>query len=562
MKKMIYVLLVLAMFLSACAPAQTSPTPAPANTAEAAAPAATQAVSPTAVPATEAPTAVPVAQSTIQDLSFTWYKNYDWYAAEKWAAENESEIWIKNKYNVNITYMDAGGSASTKIATMMVDSKYPDVISLDRDQTLTTLIDAGALVPLDDYVEGSYLQKYLGNEMIDMFRAKDGHLYVYPNWAAPMGTAGGNQGYIVQNKWYTKVGSPALKTNDDLYNYLTALKAKFPNVTPLQIGVNMAGIAVIYAGFNEANNPGYMASQLYRDGDKLGGILSDPSYQQALLFVNKLYREKLVTQDMFTMTTDDYNQRMANGNYGIAVIDDVFSSDWGAPFVEKQKADPELSTTVIDPIVNTGVTMENVKTNWGSAMGWNVATISKDAKNPKNIFQYFDYIFGPMGSLLTTYGAPGDKGYWQEKLGENDMPVMNPSYLTATTAEIDAKWMGSNWTANTGYMNTLTYYNYDKTGKATQIVKDQLAHTWNHFVDATELVNIIPDPATDMGILYQNIQTLYTTAIPEIINAKSEADAKTAIDANIKKLNDAGLQKLLDWQTAVWKQNMQTLGKK
>jgi ABC-type glycerol-3-phosphate transport system substrate-binding protein len=560
MKKMIYLVLTMALLLGACAPTQASPTAA--NTAEAAAPTAMEAATPTAAPATEVPTAVPVTQASFQDLSFTWYKNYDWYAAEKWASSNEGEIWLKNKFNVNITYMDAGGAASTKIATMMVDSKYPDVISLDRDQTLTSLIDAGALVSLDDYIEGSNLQKYLGKEMIDMFRAKDGHLYVYPNWASPVGTAGGNQGYIVQNKWYTKVGSPVLKTNDDLYKYLTAIKAKFPKVTPLQIGVNLAGIGVVYAGFNEGNNPGYMASHLYRNGDQLGGILADPSYQQTLLFINKLYREKLITQDMFTMTTDDFNQRMANGNYGIAVIDDVFSSDWGTPFVEKQKADPELSTTVIDPIVNSGINLDKVTTNWGSAMGWNVAAISKDAKNPKDIFAYFDYIYGPMGSLLTSYGAPGDKGYWQEKLGENDMPVMNPSYLTATTAEIDAKWMGSNWTANSGYMNKLTYYNYQKTGKATQIVKDQLAHTWNHFVDATELVNIIPDPSTDMGILYKNIEGLYTTAIPEIINAKSEADAKAAIDANIKKLNDAGLQKLLDWQTGVWKTNLQTLGKK
>jgi hypothetical protein len=139
---------------------------------------------------------------------------------------------------------------------------------------------------------------------------------------------------------------------------------------------------------------------------------------------------------------------------------------------------------------------------------------------------------------------------------------MNPSYKTATTAEIDAKWMGSNWTANTGYMNQLTYYNFKTTGTATQIVKDQLAHTWNHFVDATELVNTIPNPDTDMGILYKNIQALYTTAIPQIINAESEEAAKAAIQDNLAKLDTAGLQKLLDWQTTVWKQNMTTLGKK
>jgi putative aldouronate transport system substrate-binding protein len=558
MKKTIYILLALAMSLSlfGCKGTQANPTAAPATQAPAA---ATQA--PAAATATQAPAATTVPAGTIQNLSFTWYKNYDWYAAEKWADSNDGEKWIKDKYGVNITYMDAGGAASTKLATMMVDNKYPDVISLDRDQTLQQMIDASALVPLDEYIQGSYLQKYLGDKMIDMFRAKDGHLYVYPNWASPIGTAGGNAAWIVQDKWYKQVGSPELKTYDDLYNYLTAVKAKFPNVTPLQVGVNLDALGVLYAGFNEANNPGYMYSYVYRNGDKLGGILSDPSYQQALLFINKLYREKLVTQDMFTMTTDDFNQRMATGNYGIALINDVFSSDWTASFIEKQKTDPELSTTVIDPLVNTGVTLANVKTNWGSAMGWNVATISKDAKNPKDIFAYFDYIFGPMGSLLTTYGAPGANGYWQEQLGPDDMPTMNPSYMTATTAEIDAKWMGSNWTANTGYMNQLTYYQAKTTGHVTQIVKDQLAHTWNHFIDATELYNVIPDPTTDIGILYKNIMNMYTTALPEIVTANSEDVAKAAIADNIAKLDAAGLQKLLDWQTAVWQKNMQTLGK-
>ena len=214
-----------------------------------------------------------VVKGSIQDLSFTWYKNYDWYAAEKWAESNESEIWIKDKYGVNVTYVDAGGAAATKLSTMMVDNKYPDVISLERDQNLQALIDAGALAPLDDYIEGSYLQKYLGDDLLNMFRASDGHLYAFPNWAAPVGTDGGNQGWIVQNKWYEKAGKPALKSYDDLYAYLKTVKEKFPNVTPLQIGVNLAGMCVMYGGFNENTNPDYMLNNVYRDGEKLSGIL-------------------------------------------------------------------------------------------------------------------------------------------------------------------------------------------------------------------------------------------------------------------------------------------------
>jgi len=39
------------------------------------------------------------------------------------------------------------------------------------------------------------------------------------------------------------------------------------------------------------------------------------------------------------------------------------------PHREKQKADPELGNTVIEPLVKSGVDVKTVKTNWGNALG-------------------------------------------------------------------------------------------------------------------------------------------------------------------------------------------------
>lgn len=537
------------------APAET--TPAQAALAEASA-AGAEGGEPTGEAALSNQDEAPI----YQDLDFTWYKNYDWYSSEHWANDMGGEIWVKDHFGININYLDSGGDANQKLATMILDNEYPDVISLDRDANLQKLIAIGAAVPLDQYLEKyGNLRKYLGDGTLNLLRASDGKLYSYPNWAAPIGQLNGNAGWLVQEKYYNELGSPPLKTYDDLYAYLKLLKSSYPNLTPMALSPRFESDNVIFGGMKAGNNPGYIPEHLFMDNGTLKTCLEDPGYQETLLFINKLYREKLISQDLFTMTDDSLQETIRNGFVGVLCLKDIFDTSMVIePNMELREEDPAFNLIPIDPIVKLGEDVNNVYTNSTNIAGWNVSVITKSAKDPEKIFAFLDWWFGNEGQLITTLGVPGK--YWiPGNYSPEGYPEMTDAFFNSTNEEIDSEWCDTNWVGNTAFVDNMAKYVYDATGYAQQLKLDQMNYTWNHSVDCTELTYVQPDLDSDMGILFQTIDGIYNQCIPEIALASSEDACRAAIDSYIAELKAADLQRLLDYQSEVIQSNLQKLGK-
>jgi ABC-type glycerol-3-phosphate transport system substrate-binding protein len=501
--------------------------------------------------------------SDFQGLNFSWHISYDWYSAAHWANEKDGEKWIRDNYGVEIKFLDSGGDANQKLATFILDNEYPDVITLDRDANLLNLIAIRAVLPLDGYLEKyGNLRKYLGDGTLNLLRAADGKLYSFPNWASPIGNLSGNAGWLVQQKYYNELGRPELKTYDDLYAYLKALKEAYPNVTPLSLNAGFSSNAVIYGGMKAGNNPGYIHEHLFMDNGTLKTSLEDPSYQKTLLFINKLYRERLVAQDLFIMNDDRLQEMVRNGLVGVLCLDDIFdSSGVIEPNMELAAENPSFNLLPVNPIVKAGVRMEDVFTNFSNAAGWNVNVITKDAKEPEKIFALLDWMFGNVGQLVLTLGVPGK--YWiPGEYSPEGYPEMTDAFFTATNEEIDAEWCDSNWVGNTVFVDNLAKYVYEKTGVAQQLKLDQFNYTWNHSVDSTELTHVQPELNSDMGVLWQNIDGIYAQAIPEIVLASSEAASRAAINKYIAQLRASGLQRLLDYQFGILNDNLVKIGKK
>jgi ABC-type glycerol-3-phosphate transport system substrate-binding protein len=549
MKKIIALLLasLLALSFTACSVKESSQSPSPSVSESA----------PTSTSSQE--TDAPV----FQDLELSWYKSYDWYSAEHWANEKSGEIWIKDNYGIQINFQDSGGDANQKLATMILDNTYPDVISLDRDANLQKLITSGVAVPLDPYLDKyPNMRKYLGDDLINMLRADDGKLYVYPNWAAPIGQLSGNAGWMIQDKFYNELGKPEIKNYDQLYDYLKQLKDAYPDIIPLGLSPRFESSSVIYGGMKAGSNPGYLGEHLYSDNGVLKSSLEDPAFQETLLFVNKLYRERLISQDIFTMTDDAFQESVRNGLIGVACLKDIFdTSSVVEPNLELRAEDESYNLSPIDPVAKAGEDVSKVYTNSTNSTGWNVNIITRDAKDPEKIFALLDWWFGNVGQLTTTLGAPG-KFWIAGEYSEEGYPTMTDEYFNSTNEEIDSEWCDTNFVGNTAFVDNMARFIYESVGYAQQLKLDQFNYTWNHSVDCTELTYVTPNLDTDVGILFQTIDNIYAQAIPEIITSSSEEKASDAITKYIATLKDAGLQELLDYQSGIVNTNLQRLGKK
>ena len=101
--------------------------------------------------------------------------------------DNEIAQMIAEKHGVKIkeTWL-TGQTASEATGTLIASDEYPDLIDSDD---MSLLVDAGALVPLDDYIDKypEFKEKWFSEDEWEKFRQPDGHIY----WINPFGNSKG-----------------------------------------------------------------------------------------------------------------------------------------------------------------------------------------------------------------------------------------------------------------------------------------------------------------------------------------------------------------------------------
>lgn len=109
--------------------------------------------------------------------------------------DNEIAQIIAEKTGVKVkeTWL-TGQTASEATGTLIAGGEYPDFIDSDD---MSMLVDAGALLPLDDYIDKypEFRDTWFTQEEWDKFRQPDGHIY----WINPFGNTYGESKATTHN---------------------------------------------------------------------------------------------------------------------------------------------------------------------------------------------------------------------------------------------------------------------------------------------------------------------------------------------------------------------------
>lgn len=491
-------------------------------------------------------------------LSFTFYGHYDWMTTAPWA-DNEATRWIQENKQVTVEPIQSGGASLEKLNTMIVADDLPDVIMTDRGADVERLVQAGKLVALDKYYEKyPNFKKYLKESTLNLLRSEDGKIYQIPNWY----TSGkfGNGGWMVNKKIYNELGRPKLETFDDLYDYLRLVKETYPDVVPLEVGEKGAGIEMMYGGFKEGRISKFIGMKGYPVGDQLEPIFTDPAYKEMLTYVNKLFRERLITQDALTQTQDAVKEKVNTGRVAVMVESNI--TTYGAEGHREMKAvDPEAGYEVIWPIHKEGVDKNQVYISGYETLGWNVNIITTAAEDPERIFAYFDWVTGPEGQKVLFFGPQGL--YWDEE-HDDGTPVPNDNYTTGDVAERQEtmrKFEDFNWAGNSTFIDTAKM-NIEMSLPEEQRSWETVAQskvTWDTSLDITEFVNVDPLPDSEEGVISQRVADIYDPAYAAMLLAGSEQEMLSIFDKAAEDSEDAGLDKLLEYRTAIWQANLEKI---
>ncbi|WP_127532924.1 extracellular solute-binding protein [Paenibacillus kobensis] len=511
------------------------------------------------------------AAEKVKPVTFSNFVNYDWYTAPTWN-ERPHAKWITDNLGVTMDSVQSNGAAATKLNSMIVSNQLPDVIVTDRGKDVERLVTAGKLVALDPYLE-KYPEfvKTVGEQTLNMLRSSDGKLYQIPNWFINGTNGNGNGAYIVEKKIYSELGSPALETWDDLEAYLKQVKAKYPDVTPIDFG-EMRGsesqyIGMLYSGSADGRTPAFASPGTgsvfgVPQGDKLTSVYLDPAFKDTALFASRLFREGLTSKDAFTQTRDQVKEKLMNGKIAVFAAYDATVEGLGRESNNNLKAkDPNDGYTVIWPVHKAGVDKNKVYPSGYNTLGWNVNVITTNAKDPEAIFSYMNWAVSPEGQQTIFFGP---KGLFYDKV-ENGVPIPNDAYINRDLKKYDELKIGEfNWYGNTAYVDGTK-------AKREQLLPEE-AQDWTTIaqstvafktsLDVTQYSNLSPVPNSEEGIILQRLDDYYKTLLPKLVFAKSDEEVTKLIDDAQTDSVKLGYDKLLEWKTAQWQSNLKIMSGK
>lgn len=260
----------------------------------------------------------------------------------------------------------------------------------------------GAFLPLNDLIDKyapnfkALMEKYpIIEKGITM---PDGNIYGLPTLYDPEFKSVLYGTPWVKSEWLTKLGLKEPQTLDEFYNMLKAFKENDPNGNGQKDeiawgAVGAAGLVNYLRGSFGLNNHG--TSNIYVDTDPQSGkvrfIPTDPRYKELLQYVNKLYKDGLLEQDIMSVKSTEVDAKGMEGLIGVVDnVDPVAIYNQkgyvGLPVLKGPHGDQMFSATG-SPLGNIGMFV-----------------LTDKAKNPEALMRWMDYFYGDEGIKMFFMG--------------------------------------------------------------------------------------------------------------------------------------------------------------
>lgn len=479
---------------------------------------------------------------TTEPYEFDAYYSYQG-SVKPWG-EDAASKYMNEKFNIKVNYSCPEADADSRLNLMISSDDLPDVVILDRNANWLKLINLGKLVDINTlkYEGCSFDEDIL--ESTQKLLSVNGGLYGIPNWARK-GATGGNMSWMVNHDVYEQLGSPELKTLEDLHQFMLDAKDKgvktsddqsiFPWL-PRQDDNGFNTVSAIYRSYGHPNLVDTYWSQADND---IKLAVYDDNYVAALKVANQWYKEGLFPETTYTDSNDQYVEKLANGRAAVLYYD--FSQDDTNHFrtllQEKDGNTYDLLGWELkdSPIYPAAEGVDWVYGEEGGTVGWNVNCITTKATNPQRIFDLYSWMLTKDGSINMMYGPEG--GLWEGK-DEEGNPILKKPEEELTSDEKNAAgcWFWSQPAHSDNVDNTKFAVNDAQPEASRSWVISIQAHVFSpedsinpaiagqkFLTDENTGLSLEIDPTEDLGMARQAITDECKMRIPQIIMASDDA---------------------------------------
>ncbi len=322
--------------------------------------------------------------------------------------------------NVKMIYQEVPAQGFDERKSMLfAANELPDIFlraNITNQEIVMYGVVGKQLIPLEklinQYAPNFKLLMKNYPEIKQALTAPDGHIYTLPMVTTTNTTRTGFKPWVNQN-WLKKVRMKAPANLDEFVKVLRAFRDQDPNGNGKQdeIPIGLRDPIAVYTAIAGTWGLQYqMGYQININQNKVQIWLTDPRFKEMLVFLNQLYKEKLLWQDYYKKDLPKWRSNLANGNFGIFYMpfSDVFLN---------------IENNYIGFAPVKGPRGDRLWSNYGTPVETVGAfAISTVNKHPEVAMKWVDYFYSNAGALFFRYGIKG-RTYTLKADGK---PVISP----------------------------------------------------------------------------------------------------------------------------------------
>lgn len=216
-----------------------------------------------------------------------------------------------------------GQTPEEKIEAIIQTGEYPDFIN--GADASSMLIEAGALIPLEDYLEDyPELYSYLTLRQWESLRKEDGHIYYIPPFGVIQGhntqTMLSGEAFWIQKRVLEWGGFPQVKTLDEYFDLIVS----YLEAHPQSDGEPNIGFEILCDDWRYfcLENPAMFLAGYPNEGC----AIVDPKTQKAAVYdtipeakqyyqtLGRMYAKGVIDEETFTLSYSQYIDKISAGN--------------------------------------------------------------------------------------------------------------------------------------------------------------------------------------------------------------------------------------------------------
>ena len=514
-----------------------------------------------------------------ETIEIDWFVNLSYWGTAATEGTKVMDL-IYEKTKIKINYVTPALDDGAQLSTMISGNKLPDVITVGAgSEEAIQLATEGYAYPIQTLSEkyAPSLMTRIDQQIIDWFSVADGNIYGLPNHSY---TDSDMQAYAEQEG--IKLNSNgALIVRED---YLNQYTRTFPNKDVTTASGFLEMCKWVKSRYKlDDNNPTFMLDSFSDSGsngitwmleyfmaekeDENGNLVigqEHENYRDALLFLNKLYREKLISPANFSASQGTLSAYLQQG-MPFAFI--------GSPQLYVNAIGNAYKNGInYVPVVITNDKKEAPLLTDLSGKGWLFSMITNNCEHPDRVIKLFDFLWSEEGQS-TFFGIEGDTFTYEIEPGET-VDGKTYKYGKIQWAEgVEDKIIQGD-VSDIGFMYSNIFVNpmYPRLASPAGAV----LNSFNDYIDFNIKAAICDFTYSTNGFAYSvdvnhedykdifvkstKVNDLWSTYIPQIITAQTEEEALNIYNATVESARRLGVADVVAFNNVYFKQYKEKIG--